>query len=45
MHLHVSVENAAAIAFYQSLGFRIVDRVSQYYLRKIDAWEMEKDML
>jgi ribosomal-protein-alanine N-acetyltransferase len=45
IHLHVSVENTAAGAFYQRLGFRIVRRVPQYYLRKIDAWQMEKDLL
>jgi ribosomal-protein-alanine N-acetyltransferase len=45
IHLHVSVENTAAVAFYQCLGFRIVSRVPQYYLRRIDAWQMEKDLL
>ena len=45
IHLHVSVENAAAVAFYQHLGFRVIDRVPQYYLRSIDAWQMEKDLL
>ena len=42
IRLHVSVENAAAVAFYQRLGFRTVDRVRRYYLRSIDAWQMEK---
>lgn len=45
IHLHVSVENTAALAFYQRLGFRIIDRVPRYYLRSIDAWRMEKDLL
>jgi len=44
IHLHVSVENADAVAFYQRLGFRVIDRVPQYYLRRIDAWQMEKDL-
>jgi ribosomal-protein-alanine N-acetyltransferase len=44
MHLHVSVENAAAVAFYQRFGFRIVSRIPAYYLRRIDAWQMEKDL-
>ncbi len=45
IHLHVSVENANAVAFYQRLGFRIVHRVPQYYLRSIDAWQMEKNLV
>jgi ribosomal-protein-alanine N-acetyltransferase len=45
IHLHVSIENDTAVAFYQRLGFRVVDRVPQYYLRRIDAWQMEKDLL
>lgn len=44
MHLHVSVENTAAVAFYQRLGFRIVSRIPAYYLRRIDAWQMEKNL-
>ncbi|HZC42788.1 MAG TPA: N-acetyltransferase [Acidobacteriaceae bacterium] len=44
IHLHVSVENSAAIAFYQRLGFRVTDRFPNYYLRRIDAWEMEKEL-
>jgi [ribosomal protein S18]-alanine N-acetyltransferase len=44
IHLHVSVENTAAVAFYQRLGFRVIDRVLKYYLRSIDAWQMEKDL-
>lgn len=44
IHLHVSVENGPALFFYQRLGFRIIGRVPQYYLRKIDAWQMEKTL-
>lgn len=44
IHLHVSVENIVAAGFYQRRGFRIVDRIPQYYLRRIDAWHMEKDL-
>jgi [ribosomal protein S18]-alanine N-acetyltransferase len=44
IHLHVSVENADALAFYQRLGFRVIDRSPKYYLRRIDAWQMEKDL-
>jgi [ribosomal protein S18]-alanine N-acetyltransferase len=45
MHLHVSVENGDAVAFYQRRGFRIIDRAPKYYLHKIDAWRMEKELL
>ncbi|MGB6111141.1 MAG: N-acetyltransferase [Acidobacteriaceae bacterium] len=45
IHLHVSVENGDAVVFYQRLGFCIVDRVQNYYLRKIDAWRMQKELL
>ena len=45
IHLHVSVENVDAVVFYERLGFRVMDRVAKYYLRKIDAWRMQKDLL
>jgi ribosomal protein S18 acetylase RimI-like enzyme len=45
LHLHVSVENTAAVSFYLRLGFRAVRRIPRYYLHKIDAWRMEKDLL
>jgi ribosomal-protein-alanine N-acetyltransferase len=45
IHLHVSIENDTAVAFYQRLGFHVVDRVPRYYLRRVDAWQMEKDLL
>ncbi len=45
LHLHVSVENTAAASFYLRLGFRAVRRIPRYYLHKIDAWRMEKDLL
>ena len=45
IHLHVSVENTAALVFYQRLGFQIIDRVPKYYLRRMDAWRMEKELL
>ena len=43
--LHVSVENISALRFYRRLGYRVVSRIPQYYLRKIDAWQMEKNLL
>lgn len=42
MQLQVSVENEAAISFYRSLGYRTVRRIPRYYLKTIDAWQMEK---
>ncbi|MHB1936708.1 MAG: GNAT family N-acetyltransferase [Acidobacteriaceae bacterium] len=45
IRLHVSVDNAVAFSFYQRLGYRVVSRIPQYYLRKIDAWQMEKNLL
>ena len=45
IHLHVSVENSSALAFYQGLGFQVIDRIPQYYLQSIDAWRMEKALL
>ena len=45
IHLHVSVENTAALVFYQRLGFQIIDRVPKYYLRRMDAWGMGKELL
>ncbi|MGC1871863.1 MAG: N-acetyltransferase [Acidobacteriaceae bacterium] len=45
IHLHVSVENADALAFYQRLGFSVIDRVPKYYLHKVDAWRMQKELL
>jgi ribosomal protein S18 acetylase RimI-like enzyme len=43
--LHVSVENEAAFAFYQRLGYRTIGRAPRYYLRRIDAWRMEKPLV
>lgn len=42
MQLQVSVENEAAVSFYQCLGYRAVSRIPKYYLGTIDAWQMEK---
>ncbi|MGH9616056.1 MAG: GNAT family N-acetyltransferase [Acidobacteriaceae bacterium] len=42
LHLHVAVDNAAALSFYRGLGYRVVSRIPRYHLRKLDAWEMEK---
>lgn len=42
IRLQVSVENDAAIRFYEQLGYRRRGRIPRYYLGKTDAWWMEK---
>jgi ribosomal protein S18 acetylase RimI-like enzyme len=42
IRLQVSVENTAAIQFYEQLGYRTRGRIPRYYLNTIDAWWMEK---
>ena len=42
IELHVAVDNATAIRFYERLGYRILARVPRYYLGTSDAWRMEK---
>ncbi len=41
--LEVSVENQAAIRFYQKHGYRQLRRIPRYYLDRIDAWVMRRD--
>jgi ribosomal-protein-alanine N-acetyltransferase len=41
LRLEVDVRNDGAIAFYKSLGFRIVRRVANYYGERRDAFTME----
>jgi ribosomal-protein-alanine N-acetyltransferase len=38
MELHVSVENAGAVAFYEGMGYGRVGRVKGFYGRGGDAW-------
>jgi ribosomal protein S18 acetylase RimI-like enzyme len=38
MELHVSVENAGAIGFYEGMGYARVGRVKRFYGRGGDAW-------
>ncbi len=40
--LETAVDNQAAIAFWQSRGYRIEATLKRYYLQKIDAYEMRK---
>lgn len=45
IHLHVALGNTAALSLYESLGYRVLARVPQYYGAKLDAWRMEKLLL
>ncbi len=44
VRLEVSVENKAALSFYDRLGYRRTKRLPRYYLDRIDAWQMEKEL-
>jgi ribosomal-protein-alanine N-acetyltransferase len=44
VRLETAVDNASAVAFYQKLGYQAVGRIPQYYLDKIDAWVMSKEL-
>jgi ribosomal-protein-alanine N-acetyltransferase len=43
MELHVSVENAGAIGFYEGLGYGRVGRVKGFYGRGGDAWVYRRE--
>jgi [ribosomal protein S18]-alanine N-acetyltransferase len=40
--LETATNNEAAVAFWQSHGYRIEATLKRYYLRQIDAYEMRK---
>jgi ribosomal-protein-alanine N-acetyltransferase len=42
VRLEVSVNNAAAQAFYQRYGYRVIGRLPEYYPTGEDAWSMQK---
>ena len=42
--LETSVENTAGAAFWQRHGFQMVRRLKRYYLDRIDAYEMRKNI-
>lgn len=42
--LETAVDNIAAIEFYQKLGYTTVRRLEGYYLKRIDAWHMAKEL-
>lgn len=43
--LNVQVENTAAIKLYRKFGFKIVQKVDQYYQSKEDAYLMELEII
>jgi ribosomal-protein-alanine N-acetyltransferase len=44
MELHVSVENAGAIGFYEGMGYERVGRAKGFYGRGGDAWVYRKGL-
>ncbi len=42
--LETAVDNIAAIRFYEKLGYKTVRRLEGYYLRRLDAWQMAKEL-
>ena len=44
IRLEARADNAAAIAFYESLGFKVLMRVPGYYAAQLDAIRLEKNL-
>jgi len=44
VRLETAVDNAPAIAFWQKSGYREVGRTRGYYLGRLDAFRMEKEL-
>lgn len=44
LRLEVAVDNDAAIAFYKLLGFRESGRIPGFYMGRLDALTMERDL-
>lgn len=42
--LETALDNAAAIRFYEKLGYTTVRRLEGYYPNRLDAWEMAKEL-
>lgn len=42
--LETAVDNAAAVAFWQKVGYRLARAIPRYYLNRIDAYVMEKKL-
>jgi [ribosomal protein S18]-alanine N-acetyltransferase len=45
MVLETAVENAAGVAFWHRHGYRTVGTLKKYYLRRLDAFEMRKNLI
>jgi ribosomal-protein-alanine N-acetyltransferase len=45
MVLEAAVENAAGVAFWHRHGYRTVGTLKKYYLRRLDAFEMRKNLI
>jgi ribosomal-protein-alanine N-acetyltransferase len=44
LRLETAVTNDAALRFYESQGFRTIDRIRNYYPGNLDAFVMKKDL-
>jgi ribosomal-protein-alanine N-acetyltransferase len=44
VRLEVSVENPGAVEFYGKLGYQTLGRIPRYYLDRIDAWRMAREL-
>jgi len=42
--LETAVDNTAAIRFYEKLGYTTLRRLKGYYPKRLDAWQMAKDL-
>ena len=44
VRLETAVDNPAAVAFWEKAGYVIVSRLPRYYLGRVDALRMEKEL-
>ncbi len=44
VELFTWVENTQAVAFYHKLGYQTVGRIPRYYLGRLDAWLMAREV-
>ncbi|MCI0404396.1 MAG: GNAT family N-acetyltransferase, partial [Acidobacteria bacterium] len=44
VRLETAVDNPAAVAFWEKTGFATVDVLAGYYLGRVDAYRMEKEL-